>query len=108
MTQRISRLAASAAALLLASAAAAAAPATDTHSYLEAERTRTDGQVAPLDVARVSRPSTAADSREATAAERHFLFQLSRTDGSNQSDEVQEGGATARGIAQAGSTRNAN
>jgi hypothetical protein len=109
MTQRISRLAAASALVLLAisSAAVAKSPA-DIHAYFEAERARSDGQVAPAAIAHVSRDLSAA--RPVTSREREFLFQLSRTDGSHEPwpDDATTGGAIAGATAQAPRARAAN
>lgn len=68
----------------LATTAAAANTATDTHAYLEAERTRTDGQVEPINLARRQAGAPATVVAQPTATDAWFESQRSRTDGNTE------------------------
>lgn len=63
-------------------AAAAASTTSETHAYLEAERTRTDGQVEPISIGRMQAGFAAVAVAEPTPMDAWFEFQRSRTDGS--------------------------
>ncbi len=68
-----------------ATTAAAANTATDTHAYLEGERTRTDGQVEPINFGRerAGAPATVVVV-QSTAMDAWFELQRSRTDGNTE------------------------
>lgn len=67
-----------------ATTSAAANTTTDTHAYLQAERTRTDGQVAPINFGREQAAAPAAIVAQPTAMDTWFEFQRSRTDGNTE------------------------
>lgn len=61
--------------------AAAAGTTSETHAYLEAERTRTDGQVEPISIGRMQAGFAALAVAEPTHMDAWFEIERSRTDG---------------------------
>jgi hypothetical protein len=81
----------------IATTAAAANTTTDTHAYLETERTRTDGQVEPINVGRER--AGASDTvvvAQPTAMDAWFASQRSLTEG-NTDVAFDAGGASRQG-----------
>jgi hypothetical protein len=77
--------------------AAAARTTTETHAYLEAERTRTDGQVEPISIGREQAGFAAVAVAQPSAMDAWFELQRSRTDG-NTDPALDAGGPSRHAV----------
>jgi hypothetical protein len=68
-----------------ATTTAVAGPATETHAYLEAERTRTDGKAESTNIERTQAGAPVAVMAQPIAMDAWFEFQRFRTDGNSVS-----------------------